>query len=179
MKARFVHIVVLLLLLLPFEAIGFSTLASHVFLFRSIRARKSSNLPSLSTETPPCHILIAKNSKVCIRDYPLSAVGLKHPQKTVPKNSALLSTTLLLPPIGILGHAALLSLATIVVKICKKFFSSSDNAVQAGGMLDRCPWPFIFFHDPRQGLKDSQTWTTIVYLALWRCLKLYQAARGG
>ena len=29
----------------------------------------------------------------------------------------------------------------------------------------RCPWPFVFFHDPTQGLKDWQTWV-VVGLAL-------------
>lgn len=26
---------------------------------------------------------------------------------------------------------------------------------------ERCPWPFVFFHDPRTGMKDYQTWIVI------------------
>merc|ERR1711957_220609 len=26
---------------------------------------------------------------------------------------------------------------------------------------ERCPWPFIFFHDPLTGLKDWQSWFVI------------------
>ena len=25
----------------------------------------------------------------------------------------------------------------------------------------RCPWPFVFFHDPKTGMKDYQTWIVI------------------
>ena len=28
----------------------------------------------------------------------------------------------------------------------------------AGSKNERCPWPFIFFHDPQTGLRDFQTW---------------------
>lgn len=38
---------------------------------------------------------------------------------------------------------------------------------------DRCPWPFIFSHDPKQGFKDNQTWVVIV----WVCMcQLYSFA---
>jgi len=30
----------------------------------------------------------------------------------------------------------------------------------------RCPWPFIFFHDPMQGMLDVQTWLFIGVLSL-------------
>merc|ERR1740124_462606 len=30
----------------------------------------------------------------------------------------------------------------------------------------RCPWPFVFFHDPAQGMRDYQTW---IVLALVTC----------
>ncbi|GMH58071.1 hypothetical protein TrRE_jg2217 [Triparma retinervis] len=35
---------------------------------------------------------------------------------------------------------------------------SKDAAHDDGA---RCPWPFIFFHDPGQGMKDWQTWAVI------------------
>lgn len=31
----------------------------------------------------------------------------------------------------------------------------------------RCPWPFIFFHDPHQGMKDWQTWFIIGIVLCW------------
>jgi hypothetical protein len=32
----------------------------------------------------------------------------------------------------------------------------------------RCPWPFIFAHDPAQGMKDWQTWAFIfIVFAVW------------
>ena len=31
----------------------------------------------------------------------------------------------------------------------------------------RCPWPFIFAHDPWQGLKDWQTWLVVALLITW------------
>lgn len=31
----------------------------------------------------------------------------------------------------------------------------------------RCPWPFVFFHDWRQGIQDWQTWVTIGVFLCW------------
>jgi heme oxygenase len=31
----------------------------------------------------------------------------------------------------------------------------------------RCPWPFIFFHDPAAGFRDYQTWITIGIVLSW------------
>jgi heme oxygenase (biliverdin-producing, ferredoxin) len=31
----------------------------------------------------------------------------------------------------------------------------------------RCPWPFVFFHDPTQGLKDYQTWVVLGLALAW------------
>ena len=39
----------------------------------------------------------------------------------------------------------------------------------AGG---RCPWPFVFFHDPTQGMKDWQTWLVIGLALSWAWSKL-------
>lgn len=80
------------------------------------------------------------------------------------------------PQIGIFGHACLFILATMIVNISKNiFFFSKDQTTssEAVGILDRCPWPFIFFHDPRQGFKDKPTWIMFTYIALWRCFKYY------
>jgi len=39
---------------------------------------------------------------------------------------------------------------------------------QQQGILNRCPWPFIFFHDIKQAMKDTPTWIVIT----WAFLKL-------
>ena len=31
----------------------------------------------------------------------------------------------------------------------------------------RCPWPFVFFHDPKQGMQDYQTWVVIGLASCW------------
>lgn len=37
----------------------------------------------------------------------------------------------------------------------------------------RCPWPFIFFHDPATGMKDYQTWIVIALVSsyVWKILE--------
>eukprot|EP00580_Thalassiosira_gravida_P002289 CAMPEP_0201604438 /NCGR_PEP_ID=MMETSP0492-20130828/4578_1 /ASSEMBLY_ACC=CAM_ASM_000837 /TAXON_ID=420259 /ORGANISM="Thalassiosira gravida, Strain GMp14c1" /LENGTH=646 /DNA_ID=CAMNT_0048068467 /DNA_START=50 /DNA_END=1990 /DNA_ORIENTATION=+ len=39
----------------------------------------------------------------------------------------------------------------------------------------RCPWPFVFFHDPMTGMKDWQTWFMIGLLGCWlrSCLSIH------
>ena len=32
---------------------------------------------------------------------------------------------------------------------------------------DRCPWPFVFFHDPKTGMLDWQTWLVSGLLLCW------------
>ena len=31
----------------------------------------------------------------------------------------------------------------------------------------RCPWPFVFFHDPKTGMKDWQTWCVMGLSICW------------
>ena len=31
----------------------------------------------------------------------------------------------------------------------------------------RCPWPFVFAHDPGQGMRDWQTWLVVALLVAW------------
>jgi hypothetical protein len=31
----------------------------------------------------------------------------------------------------------------------------------------RCPWPFVFMHDPMQGFKDWQTWWLVGLILAW------------
>jgi hypothetical protein len=49
------------------------------------------------------------------------------------------------------------------------------------GILNRCPWPFIFFHDVKQGLQDSPTWMVVTYIVLKRIYRHYLGSffRGG
>lgn len=107
-------------------------------------------------------------------------------------NAARLSNTnasqrdhgILLSGIGLVGHSGLLLASTILVMLAKAFWktvqqsrdvhSGPDEAISSGPM-DRCPWPFIFSHDPMQGIKDPPTWILITWYTLWRILK---ASRG-
>jgi len=79
--------------------------------------------------------------------------------------------------IGFLGHAGLMVLSTVVVSLVKRLFVSAPAEPQQAGILNRCPWPFIFFHDPKQGLKDAPTWVVVLYLVLWRASKLVVKAK--
>ena len=86
-----------------------------------------------------------------------------------PKTVALLSS------IGFLGHSGLALLSIFLVKAVYALFFRKDAAEQdqqPAGILNRCPWPFIFFHDIKQGLKDSPTWMVVTWVALWRLTKV-------
>ena len=78
--------------------------------------------------------------------------------------------------IGFLGHSGLLLASTILVKIVYQLFivkkAEGDEEPQPAGIMNRCPWPFIFFHAPIQGLKDSSTWVAVTWIVLWRISKL-------
>mmetsp|Transcript_19593 Transcript_19593/g.46331 ORF Transcript_19593/g.46331 Transcript_19593/m.46331 type:complete len:209 (-) Transcript_19593:180-806(-) len=89
---------------------------------------------------------------------------------------------------GIASHTGLLLVSTLIVNIVKAVFftkppteeeellaSSGDEPPKHGGMMDRCPWPFIFFHDPKQGMKDSPTWVVVCWYCLYRVWK-YRSA---
>mmetsp|Transcript_760 Transcript_760/g.2136 ORF Transcript_760/g.2136 Transcript_760/m.2136 type:complete len:204 (-) Transcript_760:1230-1841(-) len=89
---------------------------------------------------------------------------------------------------GAVGHAGLLIVSTLIVNIVKAIFftkppteeeellaSTGDAQSKQGGMMDRCPWPFIFFHDPKQGMKDSPTWVVVCWYVLYRAWK-YRSA---
>jgi len=42
--------------------------------------------------------------------------------------------------------------------------SLKQEHAEKGG---RCPWPFVFFHDPVMGMKDWQTWFVIGLILCW------------
>mmetsp|Transcript_8057 Transcript_8057/g.9723 ORF Transcript_8057/g.9723 Transcript_8057/m.9723 type:complete len:251 (-) Transcript_8057:631-1383(-) len=93
-------------------------------------------------------------------------------------NSSSVSSSLRL---GFWGHSGLLLVSTLVVTLLKKVFSFSSAEVQQeqqqAGILNRCPWPFIFFHDVKQGMKDTPTWITLTWIGLWRLLKFAGRAK--
>eukprot|EP00563_Minutocellus_polymorphus_P020966 CAMPEP_0197733562 /NCGR_PEP_ID=MMETSP1434-20131217/43963_1 /TAXON_ID=265543 /ORGANISM="Minutocellus polymorphus, Strain CCMP3303" /LENGTH=200 /DNA_ID=CAMNT_0043320935 /DNA_START=381 /DNA_END=984 /DNA_ORIENTATION=- len=89
---------------------------------------------------------------------------------------------------GVVGHAGLFALSILIVNIVKAIFftkppteeeellaSTGDAQSKQGGMMDRCPWPFIFFHNPKQGMKDSPTWVVVCWYVLYRAWK-YRSA---
>ncbi|CAB9526067.1 expressed unknown protein [Seminavis robusta] len=91
------------------------------------------------------------------------------------------SATMLMGSIGFLGHSGLLLASTVLVLLIKQLLATIQQARKGedyatdesnGGMMDRCPWPFIFSHDPIQGLKDPPTWIVVTWIALWRITKI-------
>jgi hypothetical protein len=81
--------------------------------------------------------------------------------------------------IGFLGHSGLLLVSTMIVKTIYKvvFAKKNGEEPEPAGILSRCPWPFIFFHDPKQGLNDSSTWVVITWIVLWRIAKKIMIAK--
>ena len=92
--------------------------------------------------------------------------------------------------LGIASHAGLLLVSTLIVNIVKVIVftkppteeeqllaSSGDELPKQAGMMDRCPWPFIFFHDPKQGMKDSPTWVVVCWYILYRVWKYRDAMK--
>lgn len=101
---------------------------------------------------------------------------------------------ILFSQIGFVGHSGLLLVSTILVTMIRLAWKTYQEQKQkqqatthkkdaavveeaAGGVMDRCPWPFIFTHDPVQGLKDPPTWIVITWLVLWRFLKWSNKAK--
>ena len=115
-------------------------------------------------------------------------VGLKHSDgaKTSDEPRSLLSSA---TSLGFVGHSVLVLLSTLIANIIKAAFftkppteeeellaSTGDTPPKQSGMMDRCPWPFIFFHDPKTGLKDSPTWVLFFWAVLYRIWKNRYAA---
>lgn len=38
--------------------------------------------------------------------------------------------------------------------------------------VERCPWPFVFFHDAKTGIRDWQTWAVIGLVLCWAWSKV-------
>uniref|UniRef100_A0A7S1Y544 Uncharacterized protein n=1 Tax=Grammatophora oceanica TaxID=210454 RepID=A0A7S1Y544_9STRA len=48
---------------------------------------------------------------------------------------------------------------------CPFLVQKKQNAPEKAS--GRCPWPFVFAHDPKQGLQDYQTWISVGLLLCW------------
>jgi hypothetical protein len=91
--------------------------------------------------------------------------------------------------IGFWGHSGLCLLSILLVKFVYSILAAirSNNSNEEkeqertgssdGGMMSRCPWPFIVTHDPMQFLKDSPTWMLVTWFALWRIIKIFVGSR--
>lgn len=93
--------------------------------------------------------------------------------RQIPRRAVFAATSL-----GLLGHSGLLMLSVLCVTLAQRlWFPPDPNVPKPAGILNRCPWPFIFFHDIRQGFKDPPTWMVVTYLVLWRLVKVVQSSR--
>lgn len=84
--------------------------------------------------------------------------------------------------LGFWGNTGLVMLSIALVKAVYALVAATSKKNQAGdkdeadnpppaGILNRCPWPFIFFHDVKQGLKDSPTWMVVAFVVLRMLVK--------
>jgi hypothetical protein len=79
--------------------------------------------------------------------------------------------------IGFFGQSGLLLLSILLVTFVTTVFFPSPEGERPAGILNRCPWPFVVFHDPKQFLKDSPTWMCVTWVALWRITKIVAARK--
>ena len=125
----------------------------------------------------------------------LEAAGMSHSVVRSQRNGGSSAHTKIRPllssatTLGFVGHAGLFLVSTLIINIIKALFftkppteeeellaSTGDAPQKQSGMMDRCPWPFIFFHDPKQGMKDSPTWVMVCWYCLYRIWKFRSAA---
>jgi hypothetical protein len=165
------------------------------------------NAKAMPTQPPFCCMTIkSPREKIRAIGYLLrqrldtaKAAGVAQPKTALFQNNR--SVLILYSRIGFLGHSGLLLVSTVLVVMVKQLWKtlqqqraqsqsqslSQTNAhskddidtdtVASAGVMDRCPWPFIFTHDPIQGLKDTPTWIVVVWVALWRLLKVGNKAK--
>ena len=126
----------------------------------------------------------------------LEAAGLTQSDVGSKRNGVSSANTKVIPllssatTLGFVGHTGLLLVSTLIINIIKALFftkppteeeellaSSGDAPQKQSGIMDRCPWPFIFFHDPKQGMKDLPTWVMVCWYCLYRIWK-YRSAAG-
>lgn len=130
-----------------------------------------------SSRMEPWEAVRRRSARVASRFNTLEAAGIQNRQGLPFFQEG---RTVLYSKLGFLGHSGLLLASTVIVFLAKvlwKTIQQSRGVAEAGddtteGVMDRCPWPFIFTHDPIQGIKDPPTWILIVWLALWKISKL-------
>lgn len=95
---------------------------------------------------------------------PFAMLGGPNPHKTTQKNSSVPN------PIST-GNA--INSVEMEKKYADAIMSRSLQGLQSidavkatttstsHGSKERCPWPFVFFHDPKTGMQDYQTWIVI------------------
>ena len=84
--------------------------------------------------------------------------------------------------IGFFGHSGLLLASIVLVRSLYAVIPATRTLKQQqqqeqAGILDRCPWPFIVFHDIKQFFKDSPTWIVLCWIVLWRIIKILIVGR--
>jgi heme oxygenase len=50
---------------------------------------------------------------------------------------------------------------------CPFLVNKKQDQPTTGKGGGRCPWPFVFFHDPLQGMQDYQTWIVVGLILCW------------
>jgi hypothetical protein len=93
------------------------------------------------------------------------------PGGKTPATSQLPDTALNGMSIGFFGHSGLAVASIVLVRLfyAVLFPKSPDEAPT--GIMNRCPWPFILSHDPKQFFKDSPTYMVLTYFILSRVVK--------
>ena len=44
---------------------------------------------------------------------------------------------------------------------------NDNREIEMINKSERCPWPFVFFHDPKTGIRDWQSWVVIGLILCW------------
>ena len=136
-----------------------TTLSSPLSLILSTRNNKSARLKLFPTQTNVPTRTTTTTSRTKLAAAPTSVASL-----------------------GFWGNAGLVMLSIALVKAvyalvavaAKKNHADDEdeaNNPPPAGILNRCPWPFIFFHDVKQGFKDSPTWMVVAFVVLRMLVK--------
>lgn len=173
-----------------FTLFGCLLLVGHCNSFVMLRSRKPdpcnrSVASAIPTQTKASSTGFGRHRDRDLAPPPPSPSNNEHPNRFAPKYIALRiwdtkslvldakTMGLAASTLGFWGHSGLAMVSIVVVKaVYAYFFAPNSSAPIQAGILNRCPWPFIFFHDVKQGFKDSPTWIVLTWLALWRLSKI-------
>eukprot|EP00980_Cylindrotheca_fusiformis_P013679 scaffold3515_cov126-Cylindrotheca_fusiformis.AAC.28 len=169
---------IIVLAVLPFEVTGFAGFCSHIDQLPQTRTAivAARSITVAEGRLQSLHGASIAKSPVCIRCSTSPSVGRRNTLRNDSTYKTVLSPAYAVAlPKAALIHVTLAAMAVTIVRIGRRLlFSPKEDQVQAGGVLDRCPWPFIFFHDPKQGLKDPPTWVTCEAHGLQLFCETYQ-----